>query len=137
MNKHILVLFEGWSVADEAVRYAHALAQRMRGKLSLLLLLSSHEQLSDAELLEARGEELLREQVEGVDDQSVEIERFVRIGDPWSEFCKFVATAGRFHMVVWASEAGLTNGRPVASHWASRIHGELGCPVVTAHRRSR
>jgi len=137
MNKQILVLFEGWSVSDEAIRYAHALAQRIEGKLILLLLLHAHAPSTDDDSLSERCHAFLRAQIDSVDDDTVEIEQHVRIGDPWSEFCKFVAVAERFHMAIWASGTGLVNGRPVASHWVSRIQGELGCPVVTAHRRSR
>ncbi len=137
MSTQILVLFEGWSASEEAVRYAHALAQRIDGKLILLLLLHADKPYTkEAAALTTRCQAFLRDQVDGFDD-AVETERHVRIGDPWSEFCKFAATAGRFHMAVWASGTGLVNGRPVASHWVSRIQGELGCPVVTAHRRSR
>jgi hypothetical protein len=138
MSKHILVLLEGWGASDEALRYAHALAQRTEGKLVLLLLLrASAPAGSETESLTARCDAFLRAQIGGIDDRTVDIERHVRIGDPWSEFCKFVATAERFHMAVWASETGFVGGRPIASHWASRVQRELGCPVVTTHRRSQ
>ena len=136
MDKHILVLFDGWSMADEALRYAHALAERLHARLHLLLLLPSQDPDGTAALF-ARGHDALRTLADPIDDHTVDVDRQVRIGDPWSEFCKFVATSARFDMVVWASETGLSNGRPSPSHWASRIQAEVGCPVVTAQRRLR
>jgi len=137
MNKQILVLIEGWSVSDEAVRYAHALAQRIEGRLVLLLLLHAHPSSHEAATeVSTRGDVFLRDLIDPFDD-AVAIDPHVRIGDPWSEFCKFVATTDPFHMAVWASETGLVNGRPSVGHWVSRIQGELGCPLVTAQRRTR
>lgn len=138
MNERILVLIEGWQARGGALRYARALAERVDACLVVLQLLSPDLSPDrDTENLRRQGEDALPRIIAPLEGGPVPVEANVRAGDPWSEFCKFVATRRRFEMVIWACDKGLHTDRTgwVAGHWAGRIQEELACTVVVAHQR--
>ena len=138
MRRGILVLSDELELSDEALGHAAAVTQRTEGTLVLLLLLSpSLRPDRDEEALERSGRELLEQCVLGTLREVERVEAHVRLGDPWSELCKFAALRGPFLTAVWGSRKGLSEWRRgwPSGHWANRIHKLLSCPVVTVRRR--
>ena len=140
MSKRILALSTGFELSDEALEYASALTRRLEGALILLMLLPLDiDGDAKGEELGRRGNEMLRQRLDELVIGDNDCEGHVRIGDPWSELCKFAALNGPFQMVVWASDSELTRERATrgGDHWARQIQRGLNCPVVTAKRRHR
>jgi nucleotide-binding universal stress UspA family protein len=137
-DRRILVLCEGWDVRRAALQYAGALAQRTGSELVLLMLLPiSMDPSHDIEALREQSRERLHDQITALAGTPRFAEHHVRVGDPWSELCKYLATSGRFQMVVWAGEH-TPSERPSAwpaDHWLSRVQRELGFTVIVAKQR--
>jgi nucleotide-binding universal stress UspA family protein len=132
VEKRILVAFEGRELSSEAIAYSRELAQRMNGELVLLLVRSRDEE--DRRDGDAAGR--LRRVARELSASGLPTSVEVRVGDPRSEFLKFVVTQPSFLAVVWggAEEALATTSRRPA-HWISLVGEELGCPLVSMHRK--
>ena len=137
-GKRILVLFDGLTVRQEIVQYAIALAQRIDARITLLMLLPNDFQSGDGiEDPVSHGQQVLRTQTEEIPENNIEREIHVRIGDPRSEFYKFMASHRTFHTAIWGGDENiLDHGSSRSSdHWIITIKNDLYCPVVTPKKR--
>jgi len=133
-SKRILVIFEGLNPRPEAVQYSLALAQRIDAKITFLVLLPN-ESAGDDPI--ARGEEVLRKEADSIAAAGVEAEFQIRIGDPRSEFYKFMASRPSFHTAIWGGDEKVLEhgGARMSDHWVSAVGNELYCPLVAPRKR--
>ena len=136
--KRVLVLFENLQVRREPVQYATALAERIGARVVLLMLLpSDFGNGRHGADLQHKGELVLAEEAKTMVQLGIENERVVRIGDPKSEFYKFLASRPSFQTVVWGGDENVlarSSGR-TTDHWVSAIHNDLYCPLVIPRKR--
>lgn len=142
MNKlqRILALFEELTIHPETIQYSVALAQRIDAWITLLMLLSiDREPGRLVDDLAQRGELMLRREVIGIVRFGIEAEFHVRIGDPRSEFYKFMASRPSYDTVIWGGDESAlmhSSGR-TKGHWIASISKDLCCPLVTPKKRVR
>ncbi len=124
--------FEGPEPSGEAIAYSRELAHRMSGQLVLLRLLSRQDGQPRGGNAAGRLRSLARRLSASGLPTSVE----VRVGDPRSELLKFMVTAPSPLAVVWGGEEkALVDTARRPAHWISLVRDELGCPLVTMHRK--
>jgi nucleotide-binding universal stress UspA family protein len=136
--KTIVVLFDDLVVSREAIRYAIALAHRIEAGITLLMLLPNEMSASDgAPDVVRRGQELLDQEAERIAEASVGVRREVMMGEPRSEFIKFMATRPTFHTAVWGGDrkALLYGTNRQSDHWISTLRSELPCPLVVPAKK--
>jgi hypothetical protein len=138
------MIFESDTPSPEAVQYSSELAKRMDGELVMLRLAGTG--IPDVD--EPRRIAGTGTGIPDVDEPrriagrlagsglSTRVE--ARQGDPRSELLKFMATEPSFMAVVWGGpdDIILDPGK-ATSHWLAGQGGEIGCPLVTMHRKLR
>lgn len=134
MRERIIVLFDSESMRRESLQYSIELAKRMNSDLVLLVIISFESERNASDRIEPllkRGQQAkasLRENTENIKNAGIYVETAVRIGNPRSEFVKYLAEAGRFEIIVWGGEPNLMKKK---DHWLSRMKDILESPVVT------
>lgn len=137
-SRNIVVLFDSLFVRDEAVHYSIELAGRTDSALIFLLLLPLKADQWDSsgraeeEPLETRIKNLLIKHMEAAREKDISAEAVVRVGDPSSEFMKFLAGARVIQTIVWGGQNNLIDRkvRQRKSHWLIRMKDLIECPVV-------
>ncbi|RJO73122.1 MAG: hypothetical protein C4523_02070 [Myxococcales bacterium] len=135
----IIVFFEDLEIRQEAVHYAAALAKRTNAELIFLLLLRYDSDPSEnPDSLRQKYRDVLRHHLLQMmkDDPPPMVE--VRVGDPRSEFYKFMTAYSSFEAAVWGGNEYAVSSRAgrAAAHWLAQIENELECPVVVPRRRA-
>ncbi len=141
MSRHrkIIVLFEDLEVRKEAVLFAVGLAKRTNAEILFLLLLK-FDSLSaeDSDRLKTQYRDVLGHHLENLVGTLVPSSIVVKIGDPLSEFYKFMSDYSSFESAVWGGNehtvkvrSGLWTG-----HWLSQVEKVLGCPVLIPKRKA-
>ncbi len=148
-KKTILILLDDIRAADDIVVYARGLAERMDAGTHILMLLrpevpagelagNMESMTRTVESLVAKGERALARFVEDIQrgDPEMEAARLtLRVGDPASEFLKFLAANPVPHCVVWGGDKSIfASGRLKAhsNHWLAKVEGSIPCPVVAS-----
>jgi hypothetical protein len=143
MDRKILVISDCLTIQLEIILNTMRLAQRTEARVVVLALLT----LEDAEgpspgfglrIREGRDEYTWKETVARYGwEAAVE----VRIGDPASEFMKFLAESGRFEALVWAGSEAMMGSRRDRNHWINKVAGLAPGPWVapasSSGRRSK
>lgn len=134
-----MVLSDCPAVREEAIKYAIGLAGRLDAFVVLLFVLSRDEGASSPE---ARAEYETAGQSakafhERIERAGLSVESEIRLGEPASEFLKFLAGVGMFQAIVWGGgeEVIGRSGRPARSHWLEKVRGLLECPVVAPSKK--
>ena len=138
-RRKIIVFFEDLEIRKEAVHFATGLAKRTNAEILFLLLLkfdSMSVEESDRLMMQYRG--VLEHHLENLVGTLVPSSIIVRIGDPLSEFYKFMSDYSSFDSAVWGGNehtvkvrSGLWTG-----HWLAQVEKELGCPVLIPKRKA-
>jgi hypothetical protein len=134
-TKRILVILESLDLRKETIQYTMALAERIEGEITLLLLLPNHPD-SESQIAD-RGRGLLRKEVEAISGKGIEAKYELRIGDPRSEFFKFMASHPSFHTAIWGGNENVLTGASgrSADHWVATIQNDLNCPLVISKKK--
>jgi nucleotide-binding universal stress UspA family protein len=138
MQTRIMLVFDALAPTHEALRYSVELAQRMRARLVLLMLLTDdvanrvREGSGPSDRFEDEVEELLAACVEPARKAEVPVEWELRIGDPSSELMKFLAETRPVHSIVWGGDGEAVRRRERLSkgHWFARMRDRVELPVV-------
>lgn len=134
MRDRIILLFDSGSMRRESLQYSIELAKRMNSDLVLLVIISfegGRNASNRIEPLLKRGQQAkasLREHTETIKNAGISVETAVRIGNPRSEFVKYLAESGRFEIIVWGGDPNLMKKK---DHWLARMKDILESPVVT------
>ena len=143
MLRKILVLFETVNIRKEVVRYSTGLAKRTDSDLMFLIILNPNTWQSsgskyDTSLknsdLEKAGKEAIKPYILEIEQEGVKVTSEVCIGDPPSEFLKFMAKNAPFQTVIWGGmnpEEG--KSRKMEGHWLRRVQNMIDCPLVVPH----
>jgi len=145
MDRKILVITDGLALKEEAFKYAEGLAKRIDALVVILMLLEPGEGdgrlRGDMELAGAQSQaiESLMEYVNELERAGVEAEPWLRIGDPASEFLKFLAGVGRFQAIIWGGNGAVIQekSRGKQSHWLFKVKDHLDCPLLAPERKDK
>lgn len=143
----IVVFMQDLDLQPVAVRYAAALARRMRSRLLFLLLMDPCDDCpDDVRPVGRRLDELeshcraavecgVRRLVKGKVSFRVE----VLLGNRRSEFLKYMAGGPAFHTVVWGGTEKALRHRSARGQqrWTACIARELSCPFVVPREKKR
>lgn len=146
MIRKILVLFDTIDIRKEVVRYAIGLAKRTDSALMLLIILHPNfwkksdpeEAMLGQGELEKAANEALAPHISGIIREGVKVSAEVRIGDPHSEFLKFLAQNASFQTIVWGGAEPLIKAKSpkTEDHWLGRAKSIIDCPLVVPSLRS-
>ncbi len=148
-RKTILILLDDIRATEEILVYARGLAGRMDADIHFLMLLRPDLQAGNSDgntasmattidSLVERGESALSRYVENIKLAKPEMEAVqgtVSVGDPASEFLKFLAANPVPHCVVWGGDRSIfVSGRlkKHSGHWLARVEDSIPCPVVAS-----
>jgi hypothetical protein len=143
----IVVFMEDLNLQPVAVRYAAALARRMRSRLLFLLLIDPCEHgAGDAQPvasgigeLESHCRSILEQGIRQLVDEKVSARVEVLLGDRRSEFLKYMAGGPAFHTAVWGGTERSLRHRSASGPqpWTACIARELPCPFVIPREKNR
>lgn len=148
-RKTILVLSDDIHLTEGIPAYARGLAERIDADIHFLMLLRPDLQARDsngdiasmaatAEELAARGERMLARYLEDIQIGKPDIgvpKATVKVGDPASEFLKFLAANPVPHCVVWGGGKDIFASGKLkkhSGHWLARVEDNIMCPVVAS-----
>jgi len=137
MSRKILVVFDSLNIPQEVVRYAIGLAKRTEAELTLFLILYLNLQNSQNSLLEEAkwknlGRKALLPAIFDIRQAGVQVTEEISVGDPSSEFLKFIARNYPFQTIIWGGSKNLLESRSHkgGGHWLMQIKNNLNCPLV-------
>jgi len=143
----IVVFMEDLNLQPVAVRYAAALARRMRSRLLFLLLIDPCEHEAGHAQPAARGvgeleshcRSVLEQGIRQLVDEKVSARVEVLLGDRRSEFLKYMAAGPAFHTAVWGGTERALRHRSASGPqpWTACIARELPCPFVIPREKNR
>ncbi len=141
MNRYrqIVVLFEDLEVRQEAIHFAVGLAERTGTELLFLLLLQNDSpNRNDSERLRKNYQQVLGHHIESIIKNDVPLSIVVRVGDPLSEFYKFMTEHPSFDTAVWGGNEHVLRTRTGlrTGHWLAQVEQELECPLVIPKRKT-
>lgn len=138
MQTRVMLVFDDLAPTHEALVYSVELAHRMGSTLVLLMLLS--EDVMHRTSVGRGDSGRLGDDVEGsfaacvarARVVEVPVENELRIGDPSSEFMKFLAETRPVHTIVWGGDgkAVRRTARTAKVHWFARMRDRVDLPVV-------
>ncbi len=142
MDRKILVITDDLTVKEEAFKYAEGLAKRIDALVVILMLLESGDEqgkVGGAGEGEGRAIETLMQYVNELERAGVEAEPWLRIGDPASEFLKFLAGVGSFQAMIWGGNGAVLQEKPRGkkSHWLFKIKDHLDSPLLAPAWKER
>ncbi len=143
----IVVFMEDLNLQPVAVRYAAALARRMRSRLLFLLLIDPGEERSHKpqpagpglDELENHCRAVVEEGIRQLVDEKVPARVQVLLGNRRSEFLKYMAGGPAFHTAVWGGTERSLRHRSARGPqpWTACIARELSCPFVIPREKNR
>jgi len=138
-SNRIAVLFEDLTIRREAIQYAAALAKRLDGGITLLMLLPNEKDTAvGVPNSGERGVRILEREAGHVAGAGIPVRHEVITGEPRSELIKYLATRPPFQAVVWGGgdrKAQPPGASRSTGHWTTAIQDELGCPFLVPARR--
>lgn len=142
----IVVFMEDLNLQPVAVRYAAALARRMRSRLLFLLLIdpcepsAGHAQPAESSIGEPGNHyrTILEQGIRQLVDEQVPTRVEVLLGDRRSEFLKYMAGGPAFHTAVWGGTERALRHRSASGPqpWTACIARELSCPFVIPREKN-
>lgn len=138
MMRKTIILFDSFTIRDEAVQYSIELARRTDSDLIFLMLLASETGDNDPkgsdvfEKLKTQVSEALGKHMEQAEQAGVSVGAVVRSGDPQSELMKFLAGASSIQTIVWGGMRDLPDkgSNQKKAHWLVKAKDLVECPVV-------
>ncbi len=142
----IVVFMEDLNLQPVAVRYAAALARRMRARLLFLLLIdpwggdvdACRPAGESARTFENQCRAMVEQGARRLVDEKVPMRVEVLLGDRRSEFLKYMAGAPAFHTAVWGGTERSLRHRSARGPqpWTACIARELSCPFVIPRQKN-
>ena len=146
MRRKILVLFEAVNIRKEVIRYSTGLAKRTDSDITVLIILHPNfrkdpdpkDEMSGDTDLKRACREALEAYIIDIEREGVRVTTEVCIGDPSSEFLKFLAKNPPFQTVVWGGVDKDVKGKSskIEDHWLGRAKNIIHCPLVVPLSRS-
>lgn len=143
----IVVFMEDLDLQPVAVRYAAALARRMRSRLLFLLLMDPCDDCPDdvrpvglgLDRLESRCRTAVERGVRPLVEEKISFRVEVLLGNRRSEFLKYMAGGPAFHTAVWGGTEKALRHRSTRGpqRWTACIARELSCPFVIPREKNR
>ena len=136
MVEKIVVVFDSFSVRAEAVKHAIELAKRTNASIFFLVILdtNSRDFHSDPESfareIKKRTQEAIVQHMNAARQSGIDAETEVRVGDPSSEFIKFLANFKKIKSVIWGGSADIANKAQHRNHWLTKMKDLLKCPII-------
>ena len=142
LKKNLLV-FENEKVCREALTYARELALRMDSEITFLMLVEISfpgrsflgSKRNVLHVLEERVGRMLSDFSSQFLKDGIETGMALRVGDPASEFLKFLAERDPFQAVIWGSGDELPDRKFPRGHWLSKVITTLECPLLTVRNK--
>jgi len=99
----------------------------------------SKESISEEMEMEKEGRDALGRHIASIIREGIKVTAEVRIGDPYSEFLKFLAQNSSFQAVVWGSADPFSRGKPskIEDHWLGKVQAMIECPLVVPSQKSK
>ena len=148
MVRKILVLLETATIPKKVIQYSIGLAKRTNSVLTLLLILrpdfweeldAKHVVLEKTPELERASKEILESHISDIEREGVGVNYEMCIGDPSSEFLKFLAKNSPFQTVIWGGANIDKKGKSlkIEDHWLGRVKNAITCPLVVPRLSER
>ncbi len=138
----VVLLFDHLHARTEAIRYGVEFSARMESVLVLLMLLHLDGEGAGSNQgnghLSASVEQAFAPHVAMARRAGVPVELILRVGDPFSEFMKYLAETRTVHTIVWAGDRKVLHQkqRGESPHWLVRIRDAVDLPVVSPSRKA-
>jgi len=139
------VLSDSLSVRDEAMDYSLNLALRTDSFVVVLLLVNLNKgrevgtKPAEIEEMEKNSKKALEAHSDKFRQKGVYLELWLRVGDPISEFLKFLAGIGSFQAIVWGGTEDVISrkGSSVGDHWVYKVKGFVDSPLLIPSKREQ
>ncbi len=141
MVDKIVVVFDSHFLRAEAARYAIELAKRTNSAIFFLVILEGDNIENDgrrrnaAQDFMARAQETILRYMNTARQTGIEVETEIRVGEPSSEFIKFLAEFKKIKSIVWGGSTDIANQALNSSHWLGKMKDLLDCPIVVPKPR--
>lgn len=144
MFRNILLVIENDDVYEESLLYTRELALRIDARVTVLMIVPMSFQgrttigpkRSALKQIEVKAGKVLSQCSERFIKRGIEVGSALKIGDPGTEFMKFLANRPAFQAIVWGSGYDLPDKvKGNQYHWLSRLVVNLECPLLTVSKR--
>lgn len=132
MDRKILLISDSLEVREEALSYSLHLAKRIDAMVVLLVLLEgSCEKCSDK-----KPEDVFILYKEKFEERNVNLECWMRSGNPFSEFLKFIAGTGSYQAIIWGGDEEINFKRSSSGeHWLKKSALLVDSPLLVPYKK--
>lgn len=128
MERKILLVSDSLEIREEVLNYALNFAERIDSLVVALFLLKRGECENEMNnFTKILG--LYQQKFAG---ENVYFEGWVRVGNPLSEFLKFIAGTGSYQAIIWGGkeEINFKKSSSVNEHWLKKAAILAHCPLL-------